>query len=600
MHGLTLTTWLVTVAIGLADASPTGTATAVEVAQRQLASGHAAAAVALLEDALPTAGNSRDAVLNLLKTAYAQAATQAEAAGKPRAAETFRENLRILGRKTKPEATAAAPVAPTQRLEPAPAPARVPEVEAPQPVADPALADRPEPAFGGEPPATQSIPATPDPRTSSKAPVEPEPTPLLTLPSAPPPADVAAADAAFAAEQYDEAGKIYAQLALDRRLPTSRRDHWAYCRSVAVARRINARPRTEAEWASIDAEIEQIRALNPENWLGEYLRNRAAERVSYRRKPAAGQTVVRASSPDEPVVDRPVRPASNTPPPAAPAAAAAPATSPSVPNPAAARIGTAVGRWQTKETANFRIFHGDPALADQVAQAAEATRREQTLRWTGVAPKGVWQPKCEIYLYPSPHQYAQMTGQPEDSPGFSTMGMNEGRVITRRVNLRADHPNLVAAVLPHEITHVILADLFTFQQIPRWADEGMAVLSEPAEEQRKRSGDLADPLSKNLLFTMESLMGMDYPDQKYWGLYYAQSVSLTRFLVEQGTPAQLVDFLQGAQRNGVEVELRRVYQIDGFADLQKRWVTYARTLPEIKARTAAATRPAPAADVRVR
>ena len=63
------------------------------------------------------------------------------------------------------------------------------------------------------------------------------------------------------------------------------------------------------------------------------------------------------------------------------------------------------------------------------------------------------------------------------------MGMNAGKIISRRVNLRTDHPTLVQAVLPHEITHVILADFFTEQQIPRWADEGLAVLAEPLDEQ---------------------------------------------------------------------------------------------------------------------
>ena len=111
-------------------------------------------------------------------------------------------------------------------------------------------------------------------------------------------------------------------------------------------------------------------------------------------------------------------------------------------------------------------------------------------------------------------------------------------------------------MLPHEVTHVILADLFPTQQIPRWADEGIAVLSEPTTEQRLRAADLDEPLSSGTLFKVESLMAMDYPDGRYWGLYYAQSVSLTRFLVEQGTPAQFIQFVQGAQRRPPESELR--------------------------------------------
>jgi hypothetical protein len=104
----------------------------------------------------------------------------------------------------------------------------------------------------------------------------------------------------------------------------------------------------------------------------------------------------------------------------------------------------------------------------------------------------------------------------------------------------------------------------------------MAVLSEPKPEQSLRAGDLQEPLTTGQLFRVQDLMVMDYPDGRYWALYYAQSVSLTRFLVEQGTAAQFVEFVQGSQRRGHEPELRRIYKIDGFDDLQKRWITYAR------------------------
>ena len=70
-------------------------------------------------------------------------------------------------------------------------------------------------------------------------------------------------------------------------------------------------------------------------------------------------------------------------------------------------------------------------------------------------------------------------------------------------------------------------------------------------------------------------MAMDYPDAKDWSLYYAQSVSLTRFLVEQGPPEQFVQFVRNSQQ-GVEVALRDVYQIGGLAELQERWLEYAR------------------------
>ena len=37
-------------------------------------------------------------------------------------------------------------------------------------------------------------------------------------------------------------------------------------------------------------------------------------------------------------------------------------------------------------------------------------------------------------------------------------------------------------MLPHEATHVVLAGQFGDQPVPRWADEGMAVLTEPRDK----------------------------------------------------------------------------------------------------------------------
>lgn len=599
MHGPQLAILLVAATLGLARPATAGVSDALDEARRRLARNEGAAAVAVLEPALSSAGPDRDAILGLLRNAYELAASQAEAAGRPRDAATFRENFKILTRKSRPSTPGSAPSPPTPAAsEPLPRPSEGPSPLPEGPASPAVLAAYPEPA---PPPASTYQPEPPGTAAPREATPAPRPSALLPMPDEAPAVDVATGDAAFGAKNYPEAGRIYAALARENRLPAARVEHWAYCRSAAIVDRINARPQTESDWASIDAEIDQIRALNPNNWLGEYLRNRAAERLVGKQKPRIGRTVVRASSPEEPAaVDPPVRPASSTPP-TEPPAPASPATSvaskvSSKGSAAADRIGTAVGRWQIKDSASFRIYHADPALAEKVAQAAESVRLEQIKRWSGALPRGPWQPRCEIYLYPTARQYAQLTGQPEDSPGFSTMGMNAGRITSRRVSLRADHPSLVLAVLPHEITHVVLADVFPTQQIPRWADEGLAVLSEPLDEQQRRASDLTEPLAANRLFPVDALMSMDYPEKRSWSLYYAQSVSLTRFLVEQGTPTQMIQFLQGSQRSGFEAELRRIYRIDGYPDLQRRWLAYARSMTP--AQTAAA--PAAGPDVKVR
>ena len=69
-------------------------------ARALLEKGQAARAVAFLEDALTaTPGDHQGALLDLLRQAYAAAATEAEARGRSGEAELYRDNLEILNRK---------------------------------------------------------------------------------------------------------------------------------------------------------------------------------------------------------------------------------------------------------------------------------------------------------------------------------------------------------------------------------------------------------------------------------------------------------------------------------------------------------------------
>ena len=418
------------------------------------------------------------------------------------------------------------------------------------------------------------------------------------------------------------------------RLPAHRKEHWAYCRMVEVARRINLRPQSTQEWDEIAPEISNIQRLTPNNWYGEYLRNKVAEvrrtgrrlwanRITWSfapRMPDEAQTQPKADAesrrlPGSSVSHDLLRPLSPSPnrPVAAPSAAARDsletawrivgARAPcwlSMPAQGTDRASTANGRRLA-----FSAGHDDaavtragndaaawPGRSTKLPISASSTRTLASPRRPGMPPRrcGAIQakslgksgraatvdPACDLYLYPSGKVFARETNQPENSPGFSTMMCNGNRVVARRMNLRADHPLLVTAILPHEVTHVVLADLFTTQQIPRWADEGIAVLAEPNAEQEIRAAELQEPLEAGRIFDLRKLMAMDYPDAKDWSLYYAQSVSLTRFLVERGPPEQFVQFVQSSQRDGIEGALRGTYGIASLAELQERWTAYAR------------------------
>ena len=170
-----------------------------------------------------------------------------------------------------------------------------------------------------------------------------------------------------------------------------------------------------------------------------------------------------------------------------------------------------------------------------------------------------------------------MTGQPETSPGFSTMGVSGGQIVTRRVNLRADHPQMLAAILPHEVTHVVLADVFTEQQIPRWADEGMAVLAEPATEQAGRAADLQRPLGRAAAVQAQPAHVDRLPRVQ------ALEPVLRPERLTDAIPGRAGDRRRSSSRSsrtpnvtGPETAVREVYKFEGLDDLEARWREYAR------------------------
>src|SRR5262249_54814138 len=116
--------------------------------------------------------------------------------------------------------------------------------------------------------------------------------------------------------------------------------------------------------------------------------------------------------------------------------------------------------WQIHETPNFRIYRWAPELAERAAAVAESVRTAQAKRWGSTATRTPWSPRCDLYLYPTARSYAEATGQPETSPGISTMSNNGVRVLSRRMSLRGDNPLLLTTTLPHEATHIVLPALF--------------------------------------------------------------------------------------------------------------------------------------------
>jgi tetratricopeptide (TPR) repeat protein len=228
--------------------------------------------------------------------------------------------------------------------------------------------------------------------------------------------------------------------------------------------------------------------------------------------------------------------------------------------------------WCLAESPNFRIYYAQsPQWAERAAQVAERTRAAMQQKWFGAAGEP-WNPKCELYLHATGQDYSLATGQ-QNSPGHSSLKMENGRLVVRRIDLHCDDTNMLAAVLPHETTHVVLAGEFGEQLVPRWADEGMAVLTEPRPKVERHLNNLIKCRQDGTLFRLQDLIQLeDYPrNPRYISAFYAQSVSLVEYLTRQRGPQTFVLFLQEGMRYGYEKALQRHYGYRNFTELEQRW-----------------------------
>jgi hypothetical protein len=229
--------------------------------------------------------------------------------------------------------------------------------------------------------------------------------------------------------------------------------------------------------------------------------------------------------------------------------------------------------WARTETPNFRLYHAQSReRAEQIVRTAENARAAAILKWSGES-RGSWKPVCEAFLHANAADYARATGKGEKSPGHATYQLQGGAVVHRRLDLRADEPNLLTNIVPHETTHLVLGELFGDVPPPRWADEGIAVLAEPRSQFERYARTLHRCRAQGELVHLGQLMNLsDYPEAAGITAFYVESVSIVDFLVGERDPKTLVQFLREAQRGKLDAALQKHYQCSTVAELEARWL----------------------------
>jgi hypothetical protein len=110
------------------------------------------------------------------------------------------------------------------------------------------------------------------------------------------------------------------------------------------------------------------------------------------------------------------------------------------------------------------------------------------------------------------------------------------------------------------------------RQPPRWADEGIALLSDREEKQALHLRDCQHALRGGTALRLAEVARLErFTSDDEVAAFYGQSLSLVRYLVRQGSPGQFVDFVRAAMNQGYDKALRQNYQIDSLVQLERQW-----------------------------
>jgi hypothetical protein len=240
-------------------------------------------------------------------------------------------------------------------------------------------------------------------------------------------------------------------------------------------------------------------------------------------------------------------------------------------------------------TTNFvvRSYPGGPPSGD-VHAFCEKLRTELVQLWNRSAMDDEWRPQCEIVLHAKKASYLRAVGNGGgQTAGSSMIRTANHRVVARRIDLLVG-PDGDLPALAHELTHIVLADRFAGRQPPRWLDEGIAMLADPAEKRVLHRRDFRVAIQNNTALQIGELIGLQqFTSQKQVAAFYGQSLSLVQFLAQQDEPRKIVEFAELAMDQGYDAALLNCYGINGITDLEQRWREYAlstdsaRPLPDV-------------------
>jgi hypothetical protein len=213
----------------------------------------------------------------------------------------------------------------------------------------------------------------------------------------------------------------------------------------------------------------------------------------------------------------------------------------------------------TCQTANFRVEAPTPEVAKQIAKASEKFRKELALAWLSE----------EMPRWPEPCQLI-VTLTMDDACGSTSFTFSDRGLLSQKMEIRGPLGRLLISILPHEIAHTVFAYHFG-KPVPRWADEGGAVLSEGKSQGDRHDRILRKALRTDKKLPLSRLLALrEYPKDSE--VFYAQAHSLTRFLVEKSDKEKFLQFVAQGMKDGWNDAVRMHYGFETIEELEEAWM----------------------------
>ena len=230
--------------------------------------------------------------------------------------------------------------------------------------------------------------------------------------------------------------------------------------------------------------------------------------------------------------------------------------------------------WKIYKSDHFSMYYEDNlGFAQRVGYKAEEYYKQidRNVGFTRFGKFWTFDKRCKIYVYSNKESYLGNNDIPSWSAGFANYDKRE--IVSYKESV-----NFLTSLLPHEMTHLILAD-YIENDIPLWFNEGLAVNMELTSKLRYVNAIKEELKKDNSLSIYEVLDKTGYPeDEEKVLLFYSISYSLVNFLRSKGQ--YRFTNLCRALRDGRSFEqaLIRSYQFNfgSLERLDKKWQEHIR------------------------